>query len=123
MTISAFDFSRLEKSHFNERRERPRFALACPVRLLRAGVWIGESRTRDISCESFSCVLPDPYLEIVPGEVLECEIDLPVAGRQTTHAQSVQLQCQAAVLDVRQHEYGSEVICRLLGYNIETNRR
>jgi hypothetical protein len=124
MTIGAFDFSRLDVSQHPERRERPRFRLACPIRLLRDGAWIGESRTRDINCESFSCVLPDPHAAVVCGDVLECEIDLASPTSQDPHRPSIQLRCHAMVLRVAGAEagFGVEVVCRLLGYNIGLNR-
>ncbi len=121
MTTSVFEYPRL-----TDRRERTRFRLACPIRLLRDGRRIGESRTQDINCESFSCVLPDQHDIVSCGDVLECEIDLGTpAGRSSyisaaaLKAPPLLLRCQAMVLRVTTLEYqGSEVVCRLLGYEV-----
>jgi hypothetical protein len=120
MTTTAFDSSRLGSGDSRtERRERPRFRLACPIRVLRAGRRIGESRTQNINCESFSCVLPDQQDSVTCGEVLECEIDLITPAGRTPHAPPLQLRCQAMVLRVTTLEQdGAEVVCRLLGYEI-----
>ena len=119
MTTSTFDYPRLGSPARPERRERARFRLACPVRLLRAGRRIGESRTRDISCESFSCILPDRQDVVICGEVLECEIDLITPADRSPHAPPLLLRCQAMVLRVSALEHGSaEVVCRLLDYQV-----
>jgi hypothetical protein len=93
-----------------ERRDRRRFRLACPVRLLRDGRRIGESRTRDINCESFSCVLPGPG-RISQGDVLDCEI--------TLFPPPLLLRCRAQVERLTSlHPDGTELVCRLLGYQL-----
>lgn len=125
MPISTLDPANLEALSTSdasaERRERTRFKLAYPIRLLRAGRWLGESRTRDINCESFSCVLPEsgvPADRLVCGDLLECEIDL-VSDAARSVAPSIQLGCQAMVLRVtRLEDDSAEVVCRLLGYKL-----
>ena len=121
MTTSTFGYSRLGSSGDSrpDRRERTRFRLACPIRLLRAGRRIGESRTRDINCESFSCVLPDQQDIVTCCEILECQIDLITPADRSPHAPPLQLRCQAMVLRVTTLEPdGAEVVCRLLGYEV-----
>ncbi len=102
-----------------ERREHARFRLKCPVRLLRSGRPIGDSHTRDISCESFSCILPDREDIVTCGEVLECEIELITPAGQVTLSRPPLLRCEAMVMRVSAVEHDSlEVVCRLLNYNI-----
>jgi hypothetical protein len=121
MIASAFESSPLASSDDfrTDRRQRTRFRLACPIRLLRAGRRIGESRTRDINCESFSCILPDRHDIVRCGEVLECEIDLVTPAHRAPHAPPLLLRCQAMVLRVTALEHDvAEVVCRLLGYEV-----
>ena len=97
-----------------ERRDRSRFKLVYPVRLYQSGRWVGESRTEDINCEGFSCILPD---EFTPGDMLACEIDLtPARGT----GGSLKLHGHASVIRVTGQEHGAgvEVVWRMLSYRI-----
>jgi len=97
-----------------ERRDRSRFKLVYPVRLFQAGRWVGESRTEDINCEGFSCILPDQF---IPGDMLACEIDLTLANGI---AGSLKLRGHATVIRVtgQEHGVGVEVVWRMLSYRI-----
>jgi len=119
---STLDLTNVEAPSFTERRERVRFKLAYPIRLLRDGCWLGESRTRDINCESFSCILPETGStadRVETGDRLECEIDM-VNDALRAVAPSIQLGCHAVVLRATRLEDGggTEVVCQLLGYRL-----
>lgn len=105
-----------------DRRRRPRFRLACPLRLFRPGDGsVIDTKTRDISCEGFFCVTGSL---LSPNEQLECELAIPAGHNGSGHDEPIVLRCRAEVVRVeRQQEnlfFG--VACRVADYTIERDR-
>lgn len=96
------------------------FPLACPIRLLRAGKWLGEFQTLEMGCQGFSCLVPDQLVAgLRPGITLDCEIDLTSSAHQVASALSIRLRAKATVLSTSSAGQGlSELSCRILSYQL-----
>lgn len=82
---------------------------------------MGEFRTQDINCESFSCIVPDQGSPegVRCGEFLQWEIDLVTPDGRASRSPFPQLRGEALILRVTALQDGrSEVVCRLLGYEL-----
>lgn len=81
-----------------DRRRQPRIDLALPVVLFRSkdGIRV-ETHTKDLSSDSFYCVLDRPFS---PGEQLDCEIEIPGDDRGSIQEPGLCLECQVRVVRV-----------------------
>lgn len=93
-----------------------RFPLTCSIRLLRAGNWIGEFQTSEISCHGFCCLVPRQLIggSLSPGMQLDCEIDLPGRGQD-----ALRLSARATVLGITPAAPGlASLNCRIISYHL-----
>lgn len=101
----------------NERRERARVALQCPVRLSRTGhASVLPSITRDVSSSGFYCLSSEPF---VPGEQLECTIVIPTNAWSSSE-ERLFLNCSVEVTRVEHlgPGKGMGIACRIMDYNV-----
>jgi hypothetical protein len=102
-----------------DRRRRPRFRLAYPVRLRQPGEAVGvETQTQDLSCEGFFCLSERSFSSY---QTLECE--LIIAGRILGHPLEdvMVIHCRAEVVRVvpRSRGVAFGVACRFADYRID----
>src|SRR5207245_10069527 len=97
-----------------ERRKRKRVALHWPVRLLRLGTPLGESRTENLSSEGFYWITQEPFKL---GERLQCEIVIP-GERFGSSESSIRLQCHVTVRRVENLRRGFGLGCHIEDYEL-----
>lgn len=100
---------------FNELRKVDRLPLRWPVRLWKRGdVRIVETLTSNLSEAGLYCISQDAFL---PGEELECVIEVP-AKRRSFGEEICSMHCQVVVVRVeaRGVESGFGIACRILNY-------
>lgn len=103
--------------HTNERRERTRVALQCPVRLSRAGsASVLPGVTRDMSSSGFYFLSTEPF---VPGEQLRCTIAIPTHAWSSS-GERLLLDCSVEVARVEHlgPGKGMGVACRIVDYSV-----
>jgi hypothetical protein len=101
-----------------ERRCRPRLRLALPVVLLPPGAAERiETKTEDVSCDSFYCFSNRPFS---PEDRLECELLIPGDQLSSVPEPDLCVRCQVRVVRVvpRGPQLGFGVACRLEDYTI-----
>lgn len=101
-----------------DRRRRPRLRLTYPLRLYRHGeTFRVETRTEDISCEGFFCVVGRKYSV---GEILECELVIPSDELGQSFGHDMVLRCRAEVVRVapQADRAAFGLACRLADYTI-----
>jgi hypothetical protein len=99
-----------------ERRKVERLALRWPIKLWKKGdARIVESVTSDLSCAGFYCTSNYAFL---PGEALECAIQIADQSRKT--ARTWTIHCMAIVLRVeaKTPESGYGIACRFDDYTV-----
>jgi hypothetical protein len=102
----------------SDRRGRPRFKLAYPVRLWQSGQATRvETKTEDLSCEGFFCVSERAF---AAHETLECELVISGDNPGQPVERDMVLRCRAEV--VRVVPLGSRglcgVACRFADYTV-----
>jgi hypothetical protein len=106
-----------------ERRTRSRLKLAIPVVLFRPEEADRvETKTEDISCDSFYCISDRQFS---PGDLLECELIIPGDELSSVPEQALCLCCRVRVVRVvaRGLHVGFGVACRLEDYTISRGSR
>lgn len=101
----------------NERRDRARVALQCPLRLSRPGeASVLPSITRDVSSSGFYCHSSEPFL---PGEQLRCTIIIPTHSWSTAE-ERLFLNCSVEVIRVEHlgPGKGMGIACRIMDYHV-----
>jgi hypothetical protein len=100
-----------------DRRSHPRFKLALPLVLFRpGGTDRVETKTEDVSCDSFCCISDRPFS---PGDRLECELFIPGDALSSVPEDDLCLRCQVRVVRVEElGPLGFGVTCRLEDYKI-----
>jgi hypothetical protein len=102
-----------------DRRRRPRFRLAYPVRLCRPGDAVHiETRTEDLSCEGFFCF----SVRLFPlHQTLECELVIFGDKPAQPIEQEMVLRCRAEVVRIAPRGLGAKfgVACRFMDYMID----
>ena len=101
-----------------ERRCRPRLKLALPVVLFRSVDSTSvETKTENISCDSFYCVSERPFSL---DERLDCELLIPDDEATSIPEGGLRLYCQVRVVRVvpRGFQLGYGVACVLEDYTI-----
>ncbi len=99
-----------------ERRNRPRAPLRWPVRISGAdGGTALETRTENLSPEGFYCLVSEA---IMPGQRIECMLELPSHGREGES--TVFLRCQARVIRVETADVPEKfgIGCRIDQYSV-----
>jgi len=82
----------------HDRRSHPRMKLALPVVLFRSGELARiETRTENISCDSFYCLMEQPF---TPDDRLECEILLAGNQWRSVLEDELCLNCRVRVIRV-----------------------
>jgi hypothetical protein len=102
-----------------DRRRRPRFRLAYPVRLRQPGEIVGvETKTEDLSCEGFFCLSERLFSSY---QTLECELIIAgdLLGQPIEHVMVIH--CRAEVVRVVPRGRGAAfgVACRFADYTID----
>jgi hypothetical protein len=106
-----------------DRRSRSRLRLAVPVVLCRPeDADRVETKTEDISCDSFYCISDRPFS---PGDRLDCELVIPGDEVSSVPEQALCLCCRVRVVRVvaRGLHLGFGVACRLEDYTISRGAR
>jgi hypothetical protein len=101
-----------------DRRDRPRLKLAFPLVLFRSGEADRiETKTEDVSCDSFFCVSDRPFS---PDDRLECELLIPGDKLSSVPENDLHVRCRARVVRVVANglHRGFGVACRLEDYTI-----
>jgi hypothetical protein len=102
-----------------DRRRRPRFRLAYPVRLWKPGDAVRvETKTENLSCEGFFCASERIFS---PRQTLECEIVIFSDKLGQPLEQDIVLRCRAEVVRVVPWAFGAAlgVACRFADYAID----
>ncbi len=100
-----------------DRRCHPRLRLALPLVLFRPGeAGRIETKTEDISCDSFYCFSDRSFS---PDDRLECELLIPGDEMSSVPEDDLFLRCQVQVVRVvAKGQLGFGVACRLEDYTI-----
>ena len=106
-----------------DRRCRPRLRLALPLVLFRSGEADRiETKTEDVSCDSFYFVSDHPFS---PNDRLECELLIPGDKLSSVPEDDLCLRCGVRVVRVlaKGPQLGFGVACRLEDYKISRSAR
>lgn len=105
-----------------DRRCRPRVRLALPVVLFRSDAERIETRTEDVSCDSFYCISDHTF---TLGDRLECELLIPGDELSSVPADDLLLRCRVRIVRVvaQGFQRGFGVACRLEDYSIGRHAR
>jgi hypothetical protein len=101
-----------------DRRRHPRFKLALPLVLFRPGEAEKiETKTEDVSCDSFYCISDRPFS---PDDRLECELLIPGDELSSVPEDDLCLRCRVRVVRAveRGPQLGFGIACRLEDYKI-----
>ena len=102
----------------HDRRSRPRLALTYPLRISRPGESQSvETRTEDLTCESFYCLSERPFS---PHEWLECRLVIPGEQFGYPSERDLVLSCVAEVVRIVPQADGETfgIACRLGDYSL-----
>jgi hypothetical protein len=101
-----------------DRRRRPRFRLAYPIRLHQPGEDVRvEAKTENLSCEGFFCISERVFS---PHQTLECELVIPsdTGGQPVEHDLVLRFRAEVVRVVPQGPEGTVGVACRFAYYTI-----